>query len=266
MGIIRREWQIRDAWFAEGMRGIDDGPMKVDNRACCRLPSMAMRGSAPTLGADVYERLRDQILAGELLPGSRLRPSELRVQMGVSVSVVREALTRLSEQQLVVSEPNLGFAVTNLTKKALDDIVQVRVEVEGFALGLAVANGDVSWESGVVSAEHTLARTPIAAADGSVSANWNSAHAAFHHQLLAGCGNDSLLHLCDSLFRSCELYRRWSDPLLNERDVAEEHRELARASVSRDADRAVRLLREHIERTRSLALKNIAALTVDRSA
>lgn len=224
-----------------------------------------MRGSAPTLGADVYERLRDQILAGDLLPGSRLRPSELRVQLGVSVSVVREALTRLTEQQLVVSEPNLGFTVTNLTKKALDDIVQVRMEVEGFALGLSVAHGDLAWESAVLSAEHTLAGTVLAAPDGSVSAEWNAAHAVFHHQLLAGCGNDSLLQLCDSLFRSCELYRRWSDPLLNERDVVDEHKVLARVSVSRDAENAVRLLREHIERTRNLALKNIAALNSNPS-
>lgn len=226
---------------------------------------MAIRGSAPTLGDDVYERLRNQILSGELLPGTRLRPSELRGRMGVSVSVVREALTRLTEQQLVVSEPNRGFSVTNLSKKALDDIVQVRVELEGFALSLAVANGDVSWEAKVLATEHILTQTPIASDDGSIRSDWNAVHATFHHQLLAGCDNESLLALCDSLFRSCELYRRWSDPLLNERDVVEEHRELARAAVSRDADRAVRLLREHIERTRDLALKNIAALTVDLS-
>lgn len=221
---------------------------------------MAIRGSAPTLGADVYERLRDQILSGEIVPGSRLRPSELRVQLGVSVSVVREALTRLSEQQLVIAEPNLGFAVASLSRTALEDLIQVRIEVEGFAMSLAVLNGDLAWESAILSSQHTLERTPIAGGDGPVSPEWNAAHAEFHHQLLAGSGNSFLLGLCDSLFRSCELYRRWSDPLLSDRNVVDEHKALAEAAVARDGEKATALLRAHILRTRDLALKNIAAL------
>ena len=224
-----------------------------------------MRGSALTLSEDVFERLRDQILSGDVPPGSRLRPSELRVQFGVSVSVVREALTRLSEQQLVVAEPNLGFSVANLSRKTFDDLIQVRVEVEGFAMSLSVQNGDLAWESGVLSAQHTLERTPLPGVDGPVSAEWNLAHSIFHHQLLDGCENALLLQTCDSLFRSCELYRRWSNPLLTDRNVADEHRALAESAVSRNTDAAVRLLRDHILLTRDLAFKNIAALGVGQT-
>ena len=225
---------------------------------------MVTRGTALTLGAAVYDRLRDQILSGEMAPGSRLRPSELRVQFDVSIGVMREALTRLSEQQLVVAEPNFGFSVANLSRKTLDDLVQLRVEIEGFALLLSVQHGDIAWESQVLSSHHRLERTPIAGEAGPVSTEWNVAHADFHHQLLAACSNDMLLNLCDSLFRSCELYRRWSDPLLHDRDVVAEHKVLAEAAVSRDAPRAASLLREHIQRTRDLAFKNIGALTAQQ--
>ncbi len=221
---------------------------------------MAIRGNSRTLAADVYDQLRDRILSGRLRPGTRLRPSQLRTEFDVSVSVVREALTRLAEQQLVVSKLNLGFAVAPLSRKNLHDIVQCRTEIEGFAIRLSVTYGDLDWEAGVISAHHKLERTPLKGADGAINRDWNAAHSRFHAQLIAGCDNTQLLTICEGLFRSAELYRLWSDPALGNRDAAAEHKGLAQAALDRDPERAAELLRLHVEKTRDLALENILAL------
>jgi DNA-binding GntR family transcriptional regulator len=222
---------------------------------------MAVRGKARTLGVDVYEQIRDRILRGDFPPGTRLRPSTLGPEYTVSVSVVREALTRLSEQHLVVAEPNLGFAVPLLSRAHLDNIVQARTEIEGFAIRLSVEHGDLAWESAVIAARHTLERTPERQDDGSINPAWANAHARFHAQLLAGCPNDVVLGICASLFQGAELYRNWSAPVVDHsRDVAAEHDALARAAIGRDPDLAAQLLKAHIEKTRDQAIANIGAL------
>lgn len=220
---------------------------------------MAGRGTARTLGVDVYEQIRDRILLGDIPSGARLRPSSLGPEYNVSVSVVREALTRLSEQNLVEAEPNLGFAVPVLSRSNLDEIVQARAEIEGLTIRLSVEQGDLAWESAVIASHHTLAGTPPWLADRSISSAWASAHANFHAQLLAGCDNSILRGICASLFHRAELYREWAAKAVenHHRDVAAEHRALSEAAVSHQAELAEQLLRDHLEKTREVALLNI---------
>lgn len=228
---------------------------------------MAMRGNARTLGVDVYEQIRDRILRGDFAPGARLRPATLGPEYDVSVSVVREALTRLSEQGLVLAEPNLGFAVPLLSRERLENIVQARVEVEGITIRISVESGDLAWESSVMAAHHTLNRTPLRLEDQGLNPDWVTAHRQFHAQLLAGCQNDVLLGICASLFQSAELYRNWSEPSPGaQRNVAAEHDALAKAAIAREADKASALLKAHIEKTRDLAVKNIGAFRSDEAA
>ena len=59
--------------------------------------------------------MRSGILAGQLRPGQRLKVSELAAEHGVSPNVVREALNRLTGEQLVRAEPKIGFTVTDLS-------------------------------------------------------------------------------------------------------------------------------------------------------
>ena len=222
---------------------------------------MAMRGTALTLSEEVYQLLRSQILGGVIAPGAKLRSSELKETFNVSIGVVREALTRLSEQRLVLALPNQGFTVATLSEKTLGDLVQLRMEIEGFAVSLSVAHGDLDWESNVIAAHHSLERTAQKTSIGTSNPEWATVHAKFHEQLVAGCPNDLITQLCASLFRSAEHYRIWSDPRLEgNRDVAEEHRQMAAAAVARDGERASRLLREHIRLTGEYALKNFPAV------
>ncbi|GAA5040627.1 DNA-binding GntR family transcriptional regulator [Thermocatellispora tengchongensis] len=225
---------------------------------------MARRGTSKTLSGDVYSQLRDAILLGQVRPGERLKPTALREEYDVSISVVREVLTRLAEQRLVVAEPNQGFSVAPLTRAHLEELVEARCSIEGLAIRMSVARGDLEWESKVLAVHHRLEGTPIwlEGPEKVINPEWVSVHAAFHATLLEACGNSIILDVCASLFDMAELYRRWNETGTSTvtRDVAKEHRDLAAAALEHDAELAEKLLVEHIRTTRDMALTGIPAL------
>lgn len=218
---------------------------------------MAKRTGAESLAVDVYEQLRDDIFNRDFAPGQRLLPVELGQRFGVSIGVMREALGLLSAQSLVRIERNRGFHVTTLSPEALGQLTFARRVNEGAALRLSVTNGDVSWESEVLAAHHRMASQPICLpTERRRNDGWAVAHVAFHHTLIAACGNELLLGICDRLSDSAELYRAWSAGTGEiTRDIAGEHRALMEAALDHDADLAVELFEAHIERTAQILLE-----------
>jgi len=216
----------------------------------------AQRTSAERSGStrteEVFDALRAELLDlnGSYHPGARLKLAELTQRFGVSQSVVREALTRLAEQGLLVANPQRGFSVRELSVADLADLAQVRVQLESLAFGQAVRNGDVAWETAVVATHHTLERTPTVLPDGQFNEGWSVAHRAFHQALLAGCGSPRLEAIAAGLRDSAELYRRWYWALAEDytRNIPAEHTRLRDLAISRDADAGIALLTEHIER------------------
>lgn len=202
----------------------------------------------------VFADIRAEILAGEYEPGAKLSPRALATKSNVSLSVVREALTRLTEQGLVVAEPQLGFSVVKLDMVDVRDISRLRILIEGAALREAIANADVEYEARVLASHHRLSRTPewTDSAQQTLTEGWARAHAQLHSALLSASPSPRLRDLAASLRETAELYRRWSGMASREhgrRDVAGEHRALMEAALDRDADRAVVLLTDHINTT-----------------
>jgi len=222
-------------------------------------PVAANAGSAPSLSVAVHARMRSEILAGRFDPGSRLSPRELATKFDVSLSVVREALSRLAEQGLAVATPQLGFSVVSLDTEDLRDLTKVRVLIEGAALREAVEHTDVEYETRVVAAHHRLTRTPFLADEATmtITDDWAAAHASFHDALISASPSVRLRELAANLRDHSELYRRWSGPFApgeKRRNVAAEHRGLMEAVLDRDADRAVQLLDEHFNQTATILI------------
>ncbi|MEO3827049.1 GntR family transcriptional regulator [Actinomadura sp. B10D3] len=205
-----------------------------------------------TINGAAYDRLRAEILSGRLRPGERLKFAALSQRLDVSVSVLREALAKLTAEKLVVSAPQQGFRVTPLSSDDLEDLTAVRCDIEGLAFRYSIERGDLAWESRVIAAHHTLANTPMTVEGDPklFSEAWATAHSHFHATLFDACGSNRLYDLAESLRDSAELYRRWSRPIGDQgRDIAGEHKMIMEAALARDADKGVALLREHISRT-----------------
>jgi DNA-binding GntR family transcriptional regulator len=213
---------------------------------------------AGTRAENAFQELRGDILAGRLLPGQRLQFNELSSRYATSVGVLREALSRLVEQSLVISEPQQGFRVVPVSPEDLRDLTAARVEIETMVLRRSLAAGDLAWESRLVAAHHVLDGTPQLDAGDSrqVTEEWTAAHAHFHEVLVEACPIRRMREIATSLRDASELYRRWSRHLggEDERDILGEHVALLNAALARDVELATTLLAQHIEYTTNAVL------------
>ncbi|MFC5863218.1 GntR family transcriptional regulator [Acidicapsa dinghuensis] len=204
-----------------------------------------------------YESLRADLLACRILPGNRLKIQDLCTRFSVSLGAVREALSRLTSEGLVIAEPQRGFRAAPISAADLTDLTMVRVEIETLCLRRAIAFGDVDWEARLVAAAHRLSRTPERDTNDPARSNedWAEAHSAFHLALVDGCESPWLLHLHALLYAQSERYRRLSVPFAAKgRNVDEEHQAIVTATLARDAENATRLLAAHLEATTHILL------------
>jgi len=218
-------------------------------------------GSSLTQGA--YEKLRDDVLSGLVKPGQKLKIHELVDRLNVSQGAVREALSRLASEGLVVAEPQKGFRACPISAAELRDLTRVRIEIESLCVHRAIELGDVGWESRLIAAYHELSKTPEKAKqpdapEGSVrmTESWSKVHGRFHEALISACDSPWLLRLRAQLFAQAERYRRLSVPLQKaERDTNSEHRAIMEAALDRNERLATALLATHFEKTTEILLK-----------
>lgn len=213
------------------------------------------------LAERAYRALRQAIVRGDFEPGARLRVDELSRRFAVSSSPLREALNRLSAQGMVRALENRGFRVAPLSAEGVSDLVRVRSLVECEALRDAIAHGSDAWEAGAVAAGHALALVERRLGDQprTLDDDWSARHRAFHLSLYAGCTSPLLLELADVLFDNAERYRRWAARWRQTpRRKHDEHQQLLKATLARDSDRAVELLRQHITHTEQLVAAALA--------
>lgn len=230
-------------------------------RGICHYHAGMYQKVAKTLNGEIFARVRSDILAGHLRPGTRLRPAELARKHSVSMTVVREALTRLAERELVEWVPQTGFRVVPLSHDDLSDLTDVRLDIEILAVRYAVQRGDLAWEAQVLAAHHTLDRTSQFDPNdpNGLTEEWAEAHARFHTACLEGCKSKRLMDIASQLRDAAELYRRWSHSLGHdsERDISSEHRALLKAILDRDEAAAVKALQQHISHTTNVLLEHL---------
>lgn len=212
----------------------------------------APTGSPDTQATTMYHSLRADILEGRLAPGIRLKVQELAAGYGAGPTPLREALAQLAAEGLVRRIEQRGFRVADADPAGFAELIRTRGLVEPLALRESIARGDAAWEDAVAAAERRLARLPRSAGTGRFVPNpeWEAAHRAFHHALVAACGAAPLLDFCDRLREQADRYRKLANAVAYpKRDVAAEHAAIAEAALDRDADRAATLLAQHLQAT-----------------
>ncbi|GEK48790.1 GntR family transcriptional regulator [Bisbaumannia pacifica] len=200
------------------------------------------QGSATT-ASRIYEMLRQDLLDGRYAAGERLSIALLRETYEVGLSPLREALSRLAAYGLLRQENQRGFRVLELSRDELADITEMRRQLEGKALELAVKHGDEEWESQLLAANHRLLKacshTPVV--------EWEELHSRFHNALVAPCGSVWLLRFISQLHDQFDRYRRSAPRAQGLRHQLDaQHQELVELALARNARRARELLEEHI--------------------
>jgi len=208
--------------------------------------------SARSLIEAAYSALREDILSGRLQPGEKLRVEALKDRYDVVASTLREALTRLVGEALVTSEEQRGFRVAAVSVEDFADLTQTRKLIELEALRQAILEGDDTWEANVVAAYHRLSKVEekLGTAPMSYTNEFEDRNRDFHRALLGACRSRWLHHMHGILFQQSERYRRISLAHREvHRDVHAEHAALLDAVLARDAERALRVAGDHIDRT-----------------
>lgn len=213
-----------------------------------------LRERRSNVSSDTLARVRAEILDGSLAPGEKLNLEQLRAAFNVSLSPLREALSRLRSEGLVVQDQR-GFQVAPVSRENFEEVMNLRKTMEVMALRQAIARGDDAWEAEIVSSLHRLSKLSSRRADDrhSVNEEWEQWHRRYHAALITGCKSPVLLQICDMLHDLSDRYRRmFLRPTPVPRDVASEHRAIAEATLARDADKACALMQAHIALTGSL--------------
>lgn len=224
--------------------------MRQDKSTFAKAPAPQRDAPKETIASRVSAELREAIMRGDLPPGQKINLDRVRADLEVSLSPLREALSRLTSDGLVQAEDQRGYRVAPVSLADLEEVTRLRMDLESLALRYAIEAGDIEWESGVVAALHRLNRIERDPAVPESFEAWEVAHAAFHLQLIRGGGMPLLLHFCGVLHNINDRYRRiFLSRNPGDRDVRKEHRGIVDAAMARDTERASTLLRRHIERT-----------------
>lgn len=205
-----------------------------------------------TLADYGYRRIRADIIAGQFAAKSKLSLKKMCDAYEIGMSPLREALTRLVGDALVVSEGQRGFWVAPLSLHEFYDITRVRTLLETEALQYSIQHGNAEWEEAVKQAFKELSAVETRRFDGSrdLASQWENANRRFHEALVSACDSPWLMRILRQLYQQSERYRRISlvdSPAT--RNVREEHRAIFEAVLERDVLKSCRLLEFHLNRT-----------------
>jgi DNA-binding GntR family transcriptional regulator len=204
-------------------------------------------GMQPSVAEAAYRRIRSDIIFGRLAPGKKLRLERLKGDYAAGVSTLREILSRLHSERLVVAEGQKGFEVAPVSIANLREIAALRQLLEGRALEQSFRAGDVEWEGRVVAAHHRLARMEerMAQGDRSGTEEWKRYDWQFHQALISACGSKMLIETHAAVF---DKYLRYQMIALSYRGdiAAREHALLLECALRRDAAQAAEVLTRHV--------------------
>ena len=200
--------------------------------------------SPRTVSGLVAERLRAQIVAGELPAGSKLRQVEIARRFGVSTTPVREALAALQREGLVRLHPQRGAMVFVPTVADLREHYEIRAALESLAASRTAERFEESWVAPLEALLDEMSTGPAAS-------RYIELNQHFHTQLYEHCGRSRLVEMIaalrDASSAYLHIYRAAADFPVKRLDS--EHRRILAACVARNPDEAADATREHLENT-----------------
>lgn len=201
----------------------------------------------------VLENLRDGILSGQYVPGTRLDQKQLAADHGVSLIPVREGLRQLEAEGLVRIEPRRGVFVAERSAKDVRSISLIRERLEELAAQLAVPH----LTDETLHQLHDLIHQMDRAIENQDMVRFLELNRCFHFAIYDASEQPLLVQIITGLWDRFRLYRnRTTFISQNARRSQQEHNEIYQALVARDVITAGWLIREHVRRaTATIAAK-----------
>ena len=208
-----------------------------------------------TLGAGVYQTLKDWIVRGRLRPGDRLIYTELSQEFGVSHTPLKEAFLRLEKEGLVLIIPRRGTFVRRLSSEEINEFYQIREVLEGLSARLACGRANQEDVEELRAIDEQL-EAGVSEAD---PQKCLEADVRFHEKIVAMSANTHLIemvhtHVLTNLFAVTD---RGAVYLEKANLALENHRELIRAIEAGHCEEAEKVMRRQIQQGASWILTSI---------
>jgi len=206
-----------------------------------------------SLHSRVYNQIRNDILNGVYEPGESLVEMKLSEELGVSRTPVREALRQLELEGLVQSVPNRGVTVRGISQQDIQDIYTIRMMIEGLA---------ARWAAEKITPEEMEELKEAVDLEEFYTVKHNYSNllqfdTRFHDIIFKASKSMPLMHTLSTFHSYVQKARKvsMSSP---ERAAAalEEHKAIMQAIIDRDADRAEKLMTEHVRNASLNLLKH----------
>jgi DNA-binding GntR family transcriptional regulator len=190
----------------------------------------------------VMNEIRRAIVLGTLKPGEKLTESRLAAALNVSRPTIREALTQLAQEGLLIQEPYRGLRVADLDPDAIMDIARTRVALDMLAVEEILADQTGRRLERVRAAWNELDRLPLDAEP--VEAQ--EAHGAFHRSIWAASENTLLMRLQPVTEAHITIVLALDQATRHDpRRAHDVHKQLAEAIFSSDLDQVRKALTVH---------------------
>lgn len=186
------------------------------------------------------------LLTGGLEPGEKLKIDRLRKLLDVGASPIREALSLLVSDQLVVRHEQRGFQAAATSRENFDEILSLRSTLESKGLRESIDRATPEWHEKLVLIHHRMTRAKSLG-----TSAFEVEHKNFHLALIGNCNSPLMLRICDQLYDLNIRYRyiagRSKD--YRGRKVDDEHKEILDAVLVDQVEDAVSLLLSHYKKT-----------------
>lgn len=221
--------------------------MAVPRRKSSQHEAHAPTGVAPvayrTIAEQIADSIREAIAQGRISPAARLFEVSLAREMGTSRAPVREALSQLEREGLVVKEPNRGARVVELTEEIVREVASLRGLLEGFAASLAAERLNASQ----FAALDAMVKDMDQAVQEGEYARLVELDYQFHEFICRGSGHRTLYETWLAISGKVRLYLSTTNLMYrNLKLVVRGHGEIVAALRSRDSVRANRAVQEHL--------------------
>jgi len=196
----------------------------------------------PTDADKAYRQIKEKIITVELPPGSVIREADLMAELGLGRTPIREALKKIQAENLVMVVPRRGMFVADITITDLQQIYEVRVELESLCARLAVAR--------ITPEQRAAMRDLVAAmqaADPADKKELMTLDRRFHHLLAEATGNKFLKNEFERFYNlSLRIWHLALNRIQSDDLDLTAHAEILSAIEAGDAEQATRRMQEHI--------------------
>jgi DNA-binding GntR family transcriptional regulator len=214
------------------------------------------------LHEEVMNRLRDMIVQGELLPGTKLNERVLCESLGISRTPLREALKFLASEGLVELLPNRGAQVAPLRSNKVKEMFVVLGSLEALAGELVCRNASDADIAEIRSLHYQM----VAHHARGELAQYFRYNQQIHIKLVECAGNATLTQIYRGLNAHVKRARYMANLSKSRWDKAvEEHEEMLVALVRRDAPRLQAILRDHLANKLVLVMEALGVQAHDQT-